>query len=99
MTNLRLLFVTSIFIGILCYFVYHTIYGNRGIISMQKLKNKIEETVINLDHIRSDRIELEHKVKLLRPDSLDKDMLEEEARKVLGVAKENEEVIIQERNE
>ncbi len=96
MTNFRLLFVTFVFFSVFCYFTYHTIYGNRGVISRQKMKSKIEETVLNLDTIRHQRIELEHKVKLLRPGSLDKDMLEEEARKVLGLAKENEEVIIKE---
>ena len=66
---------------------------------MQKVKSKIDDTIISLDKARSDRIELEHKVKLLRPGSLDKDMLEEEARKVLGVAKEKEEIIIKDQKE
>ncbi|MDX1924529.1 MAG: septum formation initiator family protein [Rickettsiaceae bacterium] len=98
MSNFRLFFVTLVFLGVFSYFLYHTIYGNRGIISREKIKAKIADTSNHLDKARAERIELEHRVKLLRPGSLDKDMLEEQARKVLGVAKETEEVIIKEQN-
>jgi cell division protein FtsB len=40
------------------------------------------------------RAELERKVKLLRPDSLDPDMLEERAREVLNYTREDEVVVM-----
>lgn len=98
MSILRLFFVTFILIGLLSYFLYHTIYGNRGLISEIKSRKQVETALENLEELRAQRIESEHKVKLLRSGSLDKDMLEEEARKVLGIAKNAEEVVIKDEN-
>ncbi len=98
MSTLRLFFVTFILFGLLSYFLYHTIYGNRGLISESKSRKQVEDKLENLEDLRAQRLEIEHKVKLLRSGSLDKDMLEEEARRVLGVAKGDEEVVIKEKN-
>jgi len=95
-SNFRLAFISLIFMGLLSYFLYHTIYGNRGVISKQRVEAEVQKSAEQLEKIRSERIELEHQVKLLRPESLDKDLLEEKARKILGIAKENEEVLINE---
>ncbi len=86
--------MSFIFLSIIAYFAYHTIYGNRGLVAKREIEKKIEKAEKELEKIRSDRIEIEHKVKLLRPETLDKDMLEEQARKILGVAKKDEEVIV-----
>ncbi|MDX2050009.1 MAG: septum formation initiator family protein [Rickettsiaceae bacterium] len=92
---MRLIIITCLFVLVFLYFSYHTIYGNRGILAKYEIQKLIDESSAELDKLRSERIKLEHKVKLLRPDSLDKDMLEEQAKKILGIAKDNEEVIIQ----
>ncbi len=76
----------------LVYFTFHAIYGNRGIIAYFKLNQLLEKSHRELEILRAERIELEHKVKLLRPESLDKDMLDEQSRKVLGVASPKEQV-------
>ena len=94
MNGIRVSLITAILVGIFAYFLYHTIYGNRGLVAKYDLEEKISSSENELEKIREKRIELEHRVKLLRPGSLDKDMLEEEARKVLGIAKEGEEVLI-----
>ncbi len=78
---------------ILIYFIFHALAGNRGIIAYFKLNQQIEKLTTELDSLRAERIELEHKVKLLKS-PLDKDMLDEQARKVLGVSKPNEKVFI-----
>lgn len=78
----------------LVYFIFHTIYGNLGIIAYFKLNQKLEKAYENLENLRVERIEIEHKVKLLRPESLDKDMLDEQARNILGVAAPNEQVFV-----
>lgn len=79
---------------LLAYFVFHSIYGNRGIIAYFSLNSQLEKGYSELEFLKAERVELEHKVKLLRPDSLDKDMLDEQARKILGVALPNEQVFI-----
>ncbi len=94
MSNLKLGFITIILMGLLSYFFYHTTYGNSGIISKKKTEGKVADLTKELEQIRATRIELEHNVTLMRSESLDKDMLDEQARKVLGIVKKEEEVII-----
>lgn len=78
---------------ILVYFIFHALAGNRGIIAYFKLNQQIEKLTTELDSLRAERIELEHKVNLLKS-PLDKDMLDEQARKILGVSKPNEKIFI-----
>lgn len=76
----------------LVYFVFHSIYGSRGILAYFKLQSELERSQIALDTLRQERLEVENRTKLLRPGSLDKDMLDEKVRSVLGVAKPTENV-------
>lgn len=94
MREIKLILLTILLSCLLAYFVYHTIYGNRGLLADYELEKQINTSNEALNELRSKRIELEHNVKLLRPQSLDKDMLDEQARRVLGAAKKNEEVFI-----
>lgn len=76
----------------LAYFVFHSIYGSRGILAYFKLQAELERTKETLETLRHERLEIENRTKLLRPGSLDRDMLDEKVRSVLGVAKPNEKV-------
>jgi len=85
--------ILNIFLALLLgYFVYHCIYGNKGFIAYLKANRHLEKAYDELKLLRAERVELEHNVKLLRTESLDKDMLDEQARKVLGIAAPNEQV-------
>jgi cell division protein FtsB len=81
-----------IFFLIMSYFIFHSIYGSRGIIEYFKLQAELDRSHIKLENLRSERLEIENRAKLLRPGSLDKDMLDEKARNVLGLSKPNEKV-------
>lgn len=85
----KLLFSTIISL-LLLYFIFHTVYGNRGLISYFKLNQKISKANDELMILRHERIENEHKVRLLK--SGDKDIIDEKARNILGVASPNEQV-------
>jgi cell division protein FtsB len=78
---------------LMIYFIFHAIAGNRGIIAYFKINQKLDKATTELDELRSERIELEHRVNLLKS-PLDKDMLDEQARRALGVASPNEKVFI-----
>lgn len=88
------LFLHYILIGVFLYFVFHALYGNRGILAYFKLHTKIDHAAQELDVVRAERLELEHKVNSLKTESLDRDMLDEEARRGLGLASEKEKVFI-----
>ena len=85
----KLLF-NFIFFLLLIYFVFHTIYGNRGLIAYFKLNQKLEKAYEELGSLRAERIENEHRARLLKEG--DKDMLDEKARNILGVASPKEQV-------
>lgn len=75
---------------LLAYFCYHAISGDRGLLSLVELDNKVQQSRQELDRASAERLRLEHKVSLLRDESLDLDMLDEQARKLLGYVAEDE---------
>ena len=79
------------------YFIYHSIQGERGVLSMFRLKQKLELAKAELNLMTSQRESLEHRVHLLRPDNLDLDLLEERARAILNFARSDEVIIYEER--
>ncbi len=66
------------------YFSYHLVQGNHGVIAYLQLKATVAEAQEVTAELTGKRQGLEHKVNLLRPDSLDRDLLEEQARKMLN---------------
>ena len=80
-------------ITLLAYCVYHIIQGERGLLSWMRLKNKIQTLEHQLTKVQDEQSLIEQRVYLLRPDSLDRDMLEEQARKVLNYAQKDEIII------
>ena len=78
---------------ILCYFGYHAIEGNHGLkawLSLSAEQAKLSEQAAII-HARRDK--LEKRVRLMKPDSLDPDMLSEQARAVLGYVHPDEMVV------
>jgi cell division protein FtsB len=76
------------------YFGYHLVQGDYGLVSWLRLSHEIEETKAQLAQVSDQREALERRVSLLRPESLDRDMIEERARVTLGFAHENDLVIL-----
>jgi len=85
-------------LGLAAYFGYYLIYGNHGVINLTRVQHDIEVKQAELDHIRSQREALEHRVSLLRPESVDPDLLEEQARSRLGLTERDEVVILKDRH-
>ena len=81
-------------IAIIVYFGYHLAHGDRGLVAWRELSQRIEQTEAAARQVAAERSELERRVALLRPDSLDRDMLDERAREVLNRAHPDEIVIL-----
>ena len=77
------------------YFAYHLLHGDRGYFANKGLQAKLAQTERKLEEKREERMALENRVRLLRPDGLDLDLLDERARVVLGFVKTQERVILQ----
>ena len=76
------------------YFGYHLVQGDYGLMAWVKLAQQIELTKAERARVSAERAELEHRVSLLRPSSLDPDLLDERARQTLGFAHRNDIVIL-----
>ncbi len=85
------------------YFAYHTTQGERGLLAWLHLEKELrvaesEAAVLAAERVggvgAAARRRLEHRVRLLRPDSLDPDMLEERARALLNYGRDDEVIIL-----
>lgn len=75
------------------YFAYHAVQGERGLISWWQLSQQVEASRMTLGETSVRKAILEHRVALLRPESLDRDMLDERARVMLNLVGADEIVI------
>lgn len=88
---LALYAVASALVG---YFVHHAHHGSRGLEAKRELKVQLAELIRDLDAARAERAEWERRIGLLRSDQIDRDLLEERARTLLGRVHRNDLVII-----
>lgn len=79
---------------LLAYFSYHMIQGDHGVLALLQLRAQVEKAEAVQARVHSERIELQERVALLRPDHLDPDMLEERARVMLNFVRPDEVVIL-----
>lgn len=86
--------INYLLILILIYFIYHTISGNRGVLSYFHLKESLQERKKYLAELVIQRKKIEKKTILLNPNNVDLDFLDELARKELGLINKNEKCFI-----
>jgi cell division protein FtsB len=79
--------------AVMVYFGYHAVQGDRGLMAWWNLRFEIEHANIALVAVSAEKKIIEHRVALLRPESLDPDMLEERARIMLGTAAPNDLIV------
>lgn len=79
------------------YFGYHMVEGDRGLKAYARLSAEIARAEAAYADVSAERAKLERQVKLLRSSSLDLDMLDEQARRVLGVIGPDEVVLVDRR--
>jgi cell division protein FtsB len=70
--------------SIVTYFGYHVLHGDRGLLAWWQLRGRITAAKDVLADVQVERKILENRVRLLHPESLDPDMLEERARVMLN---------------
>ena len=80
---LALYTIAALVIG---YFSFNPYSGNRGLRARQDLDQQIAELSAELDALKAERAMWERRVSLLRPESIDPDMLDERARLLLNYA-------------
>jgi cell division protein FtsB len=68
--------------------------GARGAISWAKLSHEIATLERELAFVQEENAFLENKIQLIKDDNLDLDLLEEQARCILGMARENDVIVL-----
>ena len=90
---LRLLWLpltTAAFVG---YFGYHAYDGSYGLPALERMQVEADDLKATLNDLRDERDALEKRVSYLKPDSLDADILDIEARSSLNLLRPDEVVI------
>lgn len=80
--------------GLVAYFVHNAEIGNRGLAAKQVLKIQIYDVKAQLEAARAESQEWDRRLGLLRADQIDRDLLEERARILLGRVHRNDVVIV-----
>lgn len=76
------------------YFVYHSFTGGRGLISWLKTTKEYEKLSRELSELKSQNAMLQNKISRLKVNNLDIDLLEEEAMSLLGVADQDDIIVM-----
>jgi cell division protein FtsB len=81
------------------YFAYHAVNGERGLMAWLELKDRVAAAEAAAETVGFQRRRIETWVRLLHPESLDPDLLEERARVMLNYAHSGDIVILVPRTE
>ncbi len=96
-SKFRRLALPAVTAAFLAYFAYHSVHGDYGMVGLTLLERQSAELEAELDRLAAEKRVLVDKVVLLRPASLDQDMVDERARSSLGLVHPDEVVIMRSR--
>ena len=92
--RLRLIVGPVLGISLCGYFAFHLVEGDRGLVAWARLSQQVRDARATLTEAEAERTTLERRVQLLRPEHLDRDMLDERARSQLNLVGPNEIVVV-----
>lgn len=81
-------------VAFLAYFGFHAHHGEFGLYSRMQLEERKAALTEQLAKVTSDREALEKRVSMLRDGTIEKDMLDEQARRALNLSHPDEVTII-----
>ncbi|MEM8833067.1 MAG: septum formation initiator family protein [Pseudomonadota bacterium] len=90
--------VAIICLSLTLYFSYHLIAGPRGYFKLKTLEYEIAKTETELEALVAEREAIHKKVVMMRPGSIDRDLLEERIRDTLGYTSKEEYILLQDRS-
>ena len=75
------------------YFVWHANNGSRGIKTKEEHRQRIDALSVELDALKDERAAWERRVRMLASESIERDLLEEQSRTILGRIQKDELVL------
>lgn len=85
-SKIKPLFLPACCLLVLGYFAYHAVEGDYGLYALDRLKARVVSLEAEVAAVRAERDVVEGHVAMLRPESLDRDMIDERARQALNLA-------------
>lgn len=79
---------------LLIYFLYHLFSGDHGFFAWRRLEKELMVNRAVLQALETERTKLDRQVTLMKPDRIDRDMLDERVRTMLSAGGERETVIL-----
>ncbi|MFM9889916.1 MAG: FtsB family cell division protein [Rickettsiales bacterium] len=76
------------------YIGYHALHGERGFYALLRDRHELAQLQENMEKTKAEREKMELRVSHLRDGSLDRDLLDEQMRRMLGVMKKGEMVVL-----
>src|SRR5947209_12618199 len=70
--------------SVAAYFVWHALNGERGLKASLEYSKQISDLEKERASLRAERAHWEHRIGLIRGDEIDRDLLDQEARRILG---------------
>ena len=80
--------------AMIVYIAYHAVQGERGLIAFWQLNGQVTQAEHIHQGLNNEKGNLENRVNLLNPNSLDRDMLEERVRFMLGYSRPDETILL-----
>ncbi len=84
----------SVCLVIVAWFGSYGVNGSHGMFALVRINEGIVQKEAELARVRAERAALEHRVSLIKPESIDPDLLDELARSMLGYAAKGELIIM-----
>ena len=75
---------------VMLYLVFHALNGNHGVYALLKEQAREKTAAMRLTDVSAERQKLEHRVTMISGEMLDLDLLDEQARRVLGYTSPDE---------
>jgi cell division protein FtsB len=79
--------------GASSYFIWHAWNGNRGLKAKVEYRAQAKSLQTELADLKAERFGLERRIAMMRAESVERDILEEEARRQLGRVHRNDVVV------
>lgn len=94
----QIFIATAITIAVVLYFIYYALFGGKGLVRYFQIKKELQQKELVKEGLENKMIGKQNMVNGMSVESLDLDLLDEEARKNLGYAGKEEIVIYDEKN-
>lgn len=73
---------------------FQFLFGERGFLTYVVLQHEHKEVLKSYEIAMAERMAMEHRVRRMRPDAMDADLLEEQAKRMIGYAHPDEVVVM-----